>query len=101
MKTAFLVNPSARWKPHLKSLISEIENRFLGEKEIFSWTALSPTPRKTRTHCAREFTEIVVAGGDGTLNRTINFLKNRISRTSFRWASSRSVRAMILRGFSV
>ena len=79
MKTAFLVNPSARWKPHLKSLISEIENRFLGEKEIFLVDRSQPD--STEKHLGRiargEFTRIVVAGGDGTLNRTINFLKKQ------------------------
>ena len=79
MKTAFICNPSAGWKKKLPLLVRHIQTHAPSNHEIFFVDrALADSMER---HLAKifslRFSRIVVAGGDGTLNRVVNALRSR------------------------
>lgn len=78
MKLGFLLNASNRWKKFTPQLTRQIANEIPFEKEIFvvNRDEAHSTEKHLRKMIENKFDRIVVAGGDGSLNRVINYLEN-------------------------
>ncbi len=76
MKIAFLCNPAPHRRKKLPLLVSRIQKFVPAEREIF--LVDRSVPNSLESHVERildgGFERIIVAGGDGTLNRTVNAL---------------------------
>lgn len=80
MKAAFLINPSQRWKKTpTPKIIALIQSKIPVPSEFF--TVDRTQPRSLENHletiAAGTFDTIIIGAGDGTINRTINFLKQK------------------------
>lgn len=76
MRTAFICNPSAQWRKKQFLLLREIHRLFPQEHEFFGVDRALPDSLEQHLEkiVHSKFDRIVVAGGDGTVNRTIQFL---------------------------
>lgn len=76
MKTAFLFNPSPQWKRKTPLLFQRIHQRVDDDKQVFVVDRGEPdsTEKQLKKIIADKCDKIVVAGGDGSLNRVVNFL---------------------------
>ena len=73
---AFLCNASPRWSGRFREALSTIDEFPSFKKEIFPVDRDQPASLESRLSqiLARPFDALAVVGGDGTLNRAINFL---------------------------
>jgi diacylglycerol kinase family enzyme len=85
MKIAFLMNVSNHWLKKVPLLIREIDKFFSGENERFLIDRSQPQCAEVFLEKIRndKFDRIVVVGGDGTLNRVVNYLQNADSLDQF------------------
>lgn len=79
MKIAFLFNVSPRWGNPIPALIFQIKKNVETEKEFFVVDRNQPNSIENHLDqiSKNSFDRIAVFGGDGTLNRIINHLKNK------------------------
>lgn len=81
VKTAFLCNISQKWKQVVPEVLGDIKRLFTDEEAIFFVDRKNPVSSEEHLKNILEsgFERIVVVGGDGTLNRTVNYLqRNRL-----------------------
>ncbi|OGR80038.1 MAG: hypothetical protein A3I11_05310 [Elusimicrobia bacterium RIFCSPLOWO2_02_FULL_39_32] len=77
VKTAFLCNISQKWKQVVPEVLGNIKRIFTEEEALFFVDRKNPVSSEEHLKKILEsgFERIVVVGGDGTLNRTVNFLQ--------------------------
>lgn len=77
MKTAFLCNLSDRWGKKAQEVREQIDHSFPQEQETFivNRNETHSTEKHLEKIVRDKFDRIVVAGGDGSLNRVVNFLQ--------------------------
>lgn len=88
MKTAVICNISERWIYKADKFVEQVSKTFMRSSEIFivDKTQHNSTEKHLQKIIYGKFDRIVVAAGDGTLNRVVNFLGKTNNLNEFQLA---------------